>query len=135
MQPNVTVMVVLGWLVGLGVARAEVTVDAALLGSPATPVAGTPVTGKRPRATAPRPAPSSTVKAPTVRELADLYMRVGRLLAAAARIDPTATIDLWPRFRWVNFNDAIRTPQKRAEAGAVLERLLADTRKLPQGAP
>ncbi len=70
------------------------------------------------------------VGAPSVQQLAELYTRTGRALKDAAEKDKNATLDLWPRYRWVNFMDAIKTPEKRAEAAALLEKLLADTKKL-----
>jgi len=88
--------------------------------------------------TKPTPRPKSqpqiqatpVVNAPTVEQLAKLYMKVGRELKDAAEIDRNATIDLWPRYRWVNFMEAIRTPEKRAAAAVVLEKLLEETQKL-----
>lgn len=68
--------------------------------------------------------------APSVQQLAELYTRTGRALKDASEKDRNATYDLWPRYRWVNFMDAIKTPQKRAAAAAVLEKLLADAKKL-----
>ena len=89
-----------------------------------------------------RPAPRQTPKAqpqiqtppvtnaPTPDQLAKLYMKVGRELQAIAQVDRNKVIDLWPRYRWVNFMEAIRTPQKRAEAAELLEKLLAEAEKL-----
>jgi len=68
--------------------------------------------------------------APTARQVAELYKQVGRELAEATKRDPYSTLDLWPRYRWVNFMDAIKTPAKRVAAAAVLEKLLVETRKL-----
>jgi hypothetical protein len=64
----------------------------------------------------------------TTTELAKLYVRVGRELAKLGKIDPELASDLWPRFRWIRFNDALTTPEKRAEAAHILENVLVITR-------
>lgn len=91
----------------------------------------------RPRPAPPKHPPHTTqvqaqqvANAPTARRLADLYAQVGRELQTVTQIDRQATIDLWARYRWVNFLDAIKTPAKRAAAAALLEKLLTETKKL-----
>jgi hypothetical protein len=79
-----------------------------------------------PAASKPAPAP---VDAPTAADVAKLYGAVGRELKAldsAKGLD--ATIDLWPRYRWIRFNEWITTPEKRARITRELERLRADIR-------
>ncbi len=66
------------------------------------------------------PPPSA---APTVSELAALYARIGRQLTSATKRDSSATMDLWPRYRWIRFMDAAKTPAKREAAAAILQRL------------
>ena len=82
-----------------------------------------------------RPAPATRAvtkpkPAPTATELADLYVKVGRELSIQSKRDPYSTTNLWPRYRWVNFMESLKTPIKRAEAAAMLEKILADTKKL-----
>lgn len=70
------------------------------------------------------------LRAPTPEHLARLYMKVGNALKTAADVDPIATRDLWPRYRWIHFNEAIKSADKRAAAAAVLDQLLADVNAL-----
>lgn len=88
-----------------------------------------PVTGKpkqpRPPASSRLQQPTSST-APTVDELADLYMRVGRQLTKAYKRDADSTFDLWPRYRWIRFMDAMKTPATRQATAAILQRLQAD---------
>ncbi len=97
---------------------------------PVAQMPGTLVKPKRKPPTRLQSAPPPAIAAPSPNQLAELYTQVGRALAAAAKANPTSTLDLWPRFRWVNFMDAIKTPAKRAEAGAVLDKLLVEAKKL-----
>lgn len=93
-----------------------------------------PVTNK-PRLPPPPPSaqiqhsPASTT-IPTVTELADLYARVGRELTNATKRDSASTFDLWPRYRWIRFMDAAKTPAKREAAAVILQRLQTDLRAL-----
>ena len=93
-----------------------------------------PVTGK-PKLPATPPSPrlqpsATSSSAPTVSELATLYARVGRELSNASKRDSTATIDLWPRYRWIRFMDAVKSPAKREATVAILQRLQADLKAL-----
>jgi serine/threonine protein kinase len=74
---------------------------------------------------APPVAPAT--EAPTANALAALYGSVGRELNSldSAKGDD-ATIDLWPRYRWIRINDSIRTPDKRLLAAEMLGRLRED---------
>lgn len=77
------------------------------------------------------PAPPRPVLAPpTPDELGRLYMKVGKALKAAAQFDPAATRELWSRYRWIQFNDAIQSANKRATAAALLDKLLVDATAL-----
>jgi serine/threonine protein kinase len=89
-----------------------------------------PVTAPVPTPTpvAKRAEPSTTSAAPTPSELAELYMRTGRAISALSKNDREAADTLWPRYRWIRFNDALTTPEKRAEAARLLETLLVTTR-------
>jgi hypothetical protein len=73
-------------------------------------------------------APAASSTTPTPSELAALYSRAGRELANLGKTDPARASDLWPRFRWIRLNDALTTPEKRAEAARLLESLLVMTR-------
>jgi tRNA A-37 threonylcarbamoyl transferase component Bud32 len=71
--------------------------------------------------------PKTNVEAPTADEVAKLYGAVGRelrTLESAQGMD--ATIDLWPRYRWIRINDAMSTPEKRMQATVMLQRLQRD---------
>ncbi|MDB4953176.1 MAG: serine/threonine protein kinase [Myxococcales bacterium] len=87
---------------------------------------------------APRPRPpagtgSAAPKSPTLPEaptatvLAGLYGSVGRQLKAldAAKGDD-ATIDLWPRYRWIRINESLVTADKRRDAADMLTKLRED---------
>jgi hypothetical protein len=56
-----------------------------------------------------------------------LYGSVGRELKT---LDDTrgmnATLELWPRYRWIRINEWITTPERRAHVVDLLERLRAD---------
>jgi len=66
---------------------------------------------------------------PTAAELAKLYALVGRELSALeAKKGTGATVDLWPRYRWIRIQDALATPEKRHEAWQLLETLRHDLR-------
>ncbi len=71
--------------------------------------------------------PAVPAHLPSAAEVANLYGAVGRelkALDAAKGID--ATIDLWPRYRWIRINEWIATPEKRAQITRELERLRTD---------
>lgn len=64
---------------------------------------------------------------PTAAEIAKLYAVIGReLTALEATKGMDATIDLWPRYRWIRINEWITTPERRAHVVELLERLRAD---------
>ena len=64
---------------------------------------------------------------PTAAELAKLYGEVGRELSALeTQRGLSATIDLWPRYRWIRINDMLASPEKRHETWQLLEHLRAD---------
>jgi len=72
---------------------------------------------------------SATVEPPSAREVATLYATVGRdlkVLQDAKGLE--ATIELWPRYRWIRINEAIATPEKRAETATLLEGLVTEIR-------
>lgn len=101
-----------------------------IVGPPTAPALGPrPSPPKKPAPTPPpatKPAPAH-VNAPSAAEVAKLYGAVGRELKAldiAKGLD--ATIELWPRYRWIRFNDWITTPEKRVQITRELERLRAD---------
>ncbi|HSD89371.1 MAG TPA: hypothetical protein VLB44_17700 [Kofleriaceae bacterium] len=75
------------------------------------------------------PGPSVTVEPPSAREVASLYASVGRelkVLQDAKGLD--ATIELWPRYRWIRINEAMATPEKRAETATLLHDLVSEIR-------
>ena len=75
-------------------------------------------------------APTSGRSRPTAAEVANLYAVVGRELSALeAAKGMDATIDLWPRYRWIRINEWISTPERRAHIGELLERLRADVKR------
>jgi serine/threonine protein kinase len=87
--------------------------------APARPPAKKPVT------TVAAPAPA--VAAPTAAEVAKLYGVLGRELKSLdAKKGMDATIELWPRYRWIRINEWITTPERRAQITRELERLRAD---------
>ncbi|NVB84761.1 MAG: serine/threonine protein kinase [Kofleriaceae bacterium] len=64
---------------------------------------------------------------PTAADVAKLYAVVGRELSALeATKGMEATIDLWPRYRWIRINEWITTPERRSHVSALLERLRLD---------
>jgi len=70
---------------------------------------------------------SMTVEPPSAAELANIYGATGReLKALEAQKGMDSTIDLWPRYRWIRINDMITTPERRARAAEMLERLRLD---------
>lgn len=99
-----------------------VAVAAAVVAAPAA--IATP-----PRRVKAQPAAQQLAPPPTTRELSNLYTAVGQELAAASKHDPKAT-ELWPRYRWIDFMDALQAPDKRAEAAALLHKLRADIKAL-----
>jgi serine/threonine protein kinase len=67
------------------------------------------------------------IPAASASEVAQLYARVGRMLKAYERDrGMEATIDYWPRYRWIRINEAIATPEKRNETFKMLSRLRRD---------
>ncbi|HEY5951128.1 MAG TPA: serine/threonine-protein kinase [Kofleriaceae bacterium] len=84
------------------------------------------------RATPKKPASQSGSAAaapepPSAAEVAKLYGATGRELKALdAKKGMDATIELWPRYRWIRINEWIATPEKRAQITRELERLRAD---------
>jgi serine/threonine-protein kinase len=67
------------------------------------------------------------IPAPSANEVAQLYALVGRALKAYERDHGMeATIDFWPRYRWIRINEAIATPEKRNETYKMLSRLRTD---------
>ena len=74
-------------------------------------------------------APIARAKPPTAAEVAALYGALGReLKSLETEKGMQATLDLWPRYRWIRINDWIATPERRAEATQFLERLREDMR-------
>ena len=68
-----------------------------------------------------------TSEPPTATTLAALYGSVGRELKSLdAHQGEDATIDLWPRYRWIRINESIVTPDKRQRAADMLARLRED---------
>ena len=65
---------------------------------------------------------------PSASELATLYAAVGRELKALDRSKgEDATIDLWPRYRWIRINEALgAAPAKRTEVASMLAELHHD---------
>lgn len=59
-----------------------------------------------------------------------LYQRTATTLRAAQDADAAAAQPLFVRFRYINVNDAIRTPDKRTAAVLVLEKIAADAKKI-----
>jgi serine/threonine-protein kinase len=91
--------------------------------------APTAPTAKKPLA----PKPGTPISAahaappPSAAEVATLYGVVGRELKAldAAR-GMDATLELWPRYRWIRINEWIATPERRATIAQELTRLRTD---------
>jgi len=73
--------------------------------------------------------PSTAGDAPSAADVAKLYGVTGReLKALEGRAGMDATIDLWPRYRWIRINEWIATPERRTQVASILERLRADIR-------
>jgi serine/threonine protein kinase len=103
-------------------APVELPVDA-----PHEQIVATPkvVTPKKPAAGSGSGAP--TIEAPTGAEVAKLYGALGRELKTLdENKGMDATIELWPRYRWIRINEWITTPERRARIAQELERLRAD---------
>ncbi|HEX5062909.1 MAG TPA: serine/threonine-protein kinase [Kofleriaceae bacterium] len=67
------------------------------------------------------------VEPPSAAAVAKLYGAVGRELSALeAKKGMDATIELWPRYRWIRINEWITTPERRAHIATQLERLRTD---------
>ncbi len=85
-----------------------------------------PVTGPPPMV------PKSRVDAgvkeiPTAAEVARLYAVVGRELSSLETTKGMeATIELWPRYRWIRINEWITTAERRSHVSELLERLRLD---------
>ena len=74
------------------------------------------------------PAPQAT-SALDAAGVAKLYGAVGRELKALdQQKGMDATIDLWPRYRWIRINEWIATAERRAQITDDLERLRVDIR-------
>jgi serine/threonine-protein kinase len=69
---------------------------------------------------------------PTAVQLAKLYTSVGRELKTLdAKKGEDATIDLWPRYRWIRINDEMSAPpERRAVVAEMLAALRHDIRDL-----
>ncbi|HUS30183.1 MAG TPA: serine/threonine-protein kinase [Kofleriaceae bacterium] len=79
--------------------------------------------------TAQQTLPTSNVVTPSAQEVARLYATVGRELhTLEAAHGMNATIDLWPRYRWIRINDAMATAEKRMQSTVMLQRLQRDIR-------
>jgi len=77
--------------------------------------------------------PSAVAMPPSATELATLYATVGRELTTLEQNrGMVATIDLWPRYRWIRINDAIATPEERVRTTVMLQHLRQDIRKVEQ---
>jgi hypothetical protein len=75
------------------------------------------------------PATSASGEPPSAREVAALYATVGRDLKALQDTKGLeATIELWPRYRWIRINEAMATPEKREEAATLLHALVSEIR-------
>jgi serine/threonine protein kinase len=73
------------------------------------------------------------VEPPSAAEVATLYGVLGRELKATETAKGMeATIDLWPRYRWIRINEWITTPERRTHVARLLERLHADLRAIRQ---
>jgi len=65
--------------------------------------------------------------APSASDVAALYGVVGRALGQLQQAKGSdATIDLWPRFRYIRINDAIVTPDSRRDTQKLLRELQRD---------
>jgi serine/threonine protein kinase len=83
-----------------------------------------PAPAKKPVVTAPS---APIALPPSASDVAKLYGAVGRELKALDDLKGMdATIELWPRYRWIRINEWITTPQRRAQITQELERLRAD---------
>ena len=68
-------------------------------------------------------------QAPSAAEVAELYGVTGRELKALdVRAGMAATLELWPRFRWIRINEWLTTAERRTQVASMLERLRADIR-------
>jgi hypothetical protein len=94
----------------------------------AAPAAAHPCPGAKPKKTATKKA--ATLGAPTAEQVMQHYQRTGLALRSAHHVASAATEPLFMRYRLVNLNEAIRTPDKRAAAIATLDQLDADVKRL-----
>jgi hypothetical protein len=62
---------------------------------------------------------------PTAAELAALYRDVGHTLE---QLDRDRADSLWQRYRWIRIGDYLMSPDKRAEAAAMLDAIASDAR-------
>ena len=66
---------------------------------------------------------------PSGAEVAQLYAEVGRELRTLdEHKGMDATIDLWPRYRWIRIHEWLTTPERRTQATDMLARLRRDIR-------
>jgi hypothetical protein len=85
-----------------------------------------PKVGPKKPVASPTPQPPA-VAAPTAAEVARLYGVTGRELKALDdEKGMDATIELWPRYRWIRINEWIATPERRTQIAQELERLRVD---------
>ncbi|HEY5924948.1 MAG TPA: hypothetical protein VIV11_24875, partial [Kofleriaceae bacterium] len=76
---------------------------------------------------APGSGSAAAAPAPSAVDVAKLYGALGReLKALEATKGMDATIELWPRYRWIRINEWITTPERRAHIADLLERLRVD---------
>jgi len=91
--------------------------------APAITVAPPPAAAPPP----PPPPPPVAGEPPSGAEVSRLYADVGRELRELEdKKGMDATIDLWPRYRWIRLHEWITTPERRARASEMLERLRRD---------
>jgi predicted component of type VI protein secretion system len=94
-----------------------------------TTVASAPV--EAPRAASQKPARVAVATErtpgtiPTAAELAALYRDVGHTLE---QLDRDRADSLWQRYRWIRIGDYLMSPDKRAEAAAMLDAIASDAR-------
>jgi hypothetical protein len=62
---------------------------------------------------------------PTAAELAALYRDVGHTLE---QLDRDSADSLWQRYRWIRIGDYLMSPDKRADAAAMLDAIASDAR-------
>lgn len=97
-------------------------------GAAAHPCPTTPTPA--PKKTVRRPAPAATAPSVTSSQVLDLYMKVGRALAAANKADADAATELMQRYRLINISAVLANQTKRAAALVELDKLHAAAKKL-----